>query len=101
MTQYYPAQVSFRELRRVVPELGLLVDPRETQRLKDVERKKMLGKGPPKKGECRALSWIYRRKLQRGTRRFHGARWVGVHPTLPVCEVSKALMTLAVGVWPS
>lgn len=51
MLTYYPPTVNFRSIEKLAPGLGRLQDVRETQRLKDVERKKMLGKGPPKKGK--------------------------------------------------
>lgn len=51
MLAYYPPTVNFRAIQKLVSGLGRLQDVRETQRLKDVERKKMLGKGPPRKGK--------------------------------------------------
>lgn len=51
MLRYYPAQLNYKSFNALEPSLPKLLDPRETQRLKDVERKKVLGKGPPKKGE--------------------------------------------------
>lgn len=51
MLRYYPQQLSFKNINALNSGLPKLIDPRETQRLKDVERKKALGKGPPKKGE--------------------------------------------------
>lgn len=51
MLSYYPSTVNFKSIQKLAPGLGRLQDARETQRLKDVERKKMLGKGPPKKGK--------------------------------------------------
>ncbi|PWN93969.1 hypothetical protein FA10DRAFT_283581 [Acaromyces ingoldii] len=62
MLQYYPPSLNLRSVLRIAPNalrpedvdpVTRLIDPREVQRLKDVERKKMLGKGPPKKGEGR------------------------------------------------
>ena len=50
MLQYYPPQVNLRSIRAAVPEMPRLMLPEEVQRFKDVDRKKMLGKGPPKKG---------------------------------------------------
>lgn len=55
MLAYYPPTVNFRSLEKLAPGLGRLQDVREIQRQKDVERKKMLGKGPPKKGECASV----------------------------------------------
>jgi small subunit ribosomal protein S33 len=56
MLRYYPANLNLSSLSSVVPGLlapgEKLLDPREAQRLEDVERRKGLGKGPPKKGEC-------------------------------------------------
>lgn len=51
MLGYYPPTVNFRAIEKLAPGLGRLQDVREIQREKDVERKKMLGKGPPKKGK--------------------------------------------------
>lgn len=50
MLQYYPPQLNLKTIRQAVPSIGRLTFPEELQRLADVERKKMLGKGPPKKG---------------------------------------------------
>lgn len=62
MLNYYPKTVNFRALLNINAEVGRLTDMREVQRLKDVERKKMLGKGPPKKGKSSSISlasaWI-------------------------------------------
>ncbi|SYW80077.1 related to RSM27 - mitochondrial ribosomal protein, small subunit [Ustilago bromivora] len=55
MLAYYPPTVNFRSIEKLAPGLGRLQDVRETQRLKDVERKKMLGKGPPKKEQHRHI----------------------------------------------
>lgn len=55
MLAYYPPTVNFRSLEKIAPGLGRLQDIREIQREKDVERKKMLGKGPPKKGKFRRI----------------------------------------------
>ncbi len=51
MLAYYPPTVNLRAIEKLAPGLGRLQDVREIQREKDVERKKMLGKGPPKKGK--------------------------------------------------
>lgn len=51
MLAYYPPTVNLRAIEKLAPGLGRLKDVREIQREKDVERKKMLGKGPPKKGK--------------------------------------------------
>lgn len=66
MLKYYPPVLNLRSFQNMFPELkevivdpetgkktvkSLLVDPREDQRLLDVEKKKAIGKGPPKKGE--------------------------------------------------
>lgn len=51
MLTYYPPTVNFRSIEKLAPGIGRLQDVREIQREKDVERKKMLGKGPPKKGK--------------------------------------------------
>ena len=53
MLRYYPPHVNLRSIRAAVPSVGQLMFPEEAQRVMDVERKKMLGKGPPKKGEGR------------------------------------------------
>lgn len=53
MLTYYPPTVNFKSIEKLAPSLGRLQDVREIQRQKDVERKKMLGKGPPKKGKFR------------------------------------------------
>lgn len=50
MLKYYPPQVKLSSIRAVIPEMPSLMLPEEFQRLKDVDRKRMLGKGPPKKG---------------------------------------------------
>lgn len=50
MLRYYPPQLNLKTLRDAVPAIGRLTFPEEMQRLADVDRKKMLGKGPPKKG---------------------------------------------------
>ena len=55
MLSYYPPTVNFRAIEKFAPSLGRLKDARELQREKDVERKKMLGKGPPKKGKFGVL----------------------------------------------
>ncbi|UZJ53396.1 hypothetical protein CBS101457_002716 [Exobasidium rhododendri] len=73
MLKYYTPTVnlrsfaaSFPELNRLDPETGRiksgLIDPAEVQRLKDVEKKKAIGKGPPKKGQGR-------RALMKGKKR--------------------------------
>jgi small subunit ribosomal protein S33 len=54
----YQKGLSGEEADRIV-----LMDPVEVQRLKDVERKKLLGKGPPKKGEGEPLQ-IFIGKVQ-------------------------------------
>jgi small subunit ribosomal protein S33 len=62
MLRYYPPTLNlrtfkaqFKELQMIDPETGkvksTLTSPDEAQRLIDVERKKAIGKGPPKKGE--------------------------------------------------
>lgn len=58
MLEYYPPSLRLGSLGLFEhPEEGeeafRLRDAKEVQRLKDVERKKKLGKGPPKKGELR------------------------------------------------
>lgn len=50
MLKYYPPQLNLKSIREAVPAMGRMTFPEEIQRLADVERKKMLGKGPPKKG---------------------------------------------------
>ncbi|EPQ28368.1 uncharacterized protein PFL1_04195 [Pseudozyma flocculosa PF-1] len=62
MLTYYPPTVNYRTLELLVPGLGRLQDPKELQRLEDVERKKMLGKGPPKKGEGRRAAMKGKKK---------------------------------------
>lgn len=63
MLRYYPPTLNLRSIvnrfesfKYLDPETGKekshLMHPREAQRLADVERKKKIGKGPPKKGEC-------------------------------------------------
>ncbi len=63
MLTYYPPQLKLRGLLNSVAHLpgpdgkpfgktnDVLVAPHEAQRLIDVERRKFMGKGPPKKGE--------------------------------------------------
>ncbi|KAJ1019404.1 hypothetical protein NDA16_004521 [Ustilago loliicola] len=62
MLTYYPPTVNFRSIEKLAPGLGRLQDVREIQREKDVERKKMLGKGPPKKGEGRRAAMKGKKK---------------------------------------
>ncbi|SPO22269.1 related to RSM27 - mitochondrial ribosomal protein, small subunit [Ustilago trichophora] len=62
MLTYYPPTVNFRSIEKLAPALGRLQDIREIQREKDVERKKMLGKGPPKKGEGRRAAMKGKKK---------------------------------------
>ncbi|TKY89387.1 hypothetical protein EX895_001918 [Sporisorium graminicola] len=62
MLAYYPPTVNFRSLEKIAPGLGRLQDIREIQREKDVERKKMLGKGPPKKGQGRRAAMKGKKK---------------------------------------
>ncbi|PKI83212.1 mitochondral 37S ribosomal protein S27 [Malassezia vespertilionis] len=62
MLKYYPPQVNLRSIREAVPAMGRLTFPEEKQRLADVERKKMLGKGPPKKGEGRRATMKGKKK---------------------------------------
>lgn len=64
MLAYYPPTVNFRAIEKLMPSLGRLQDVREIQREKDVERKKMLGKGPPKKGKFIFFSRVDHRNLQ-------------------------------------
>jgi len=52
MLKYYPPQIKLSTIRAAVPGMPELMLCEEVQRLKDVERKRMLGKGPPKKGMC-------------------------------------------------
>ncbi|PWN20795.1 hypothetical protein BCV69DRAFT_283012 [Microstroma glucosiphilum] len=59
MLEYYPPTLKLKGLgERIWGQEGverglLLMDPRERQRLEDVERRKKMGKGPPKKGQGR------------------------------------------------
>jgi small subunit ribosomal protein S33 len=64
MLKYYPPILNLRSFAPMFPELAtyneetgkmktVLQDSKEVQRLLDVERRKAMGKGPPKKGECR------------------------------------------------
>ncbi|PWN54091.1 hypothetical protein IE53DRAFT_372677 [Violaceomyces palustris] len=62
MLTYYPPTIDLASLTKTVPAVGKLVHFREVQRLKDVERKKMLGKGPPKKGEGRRAAMKSKKK---------------------------------------
>ncbi|WFD42178.1 mitochondral 37S ribosomal protein S27 [Malassezia psittaci] len=62
MLRYYPPQLNLKTLREAVPAIGPLMLPEEKQRLQDVERKKMLGKGPPKKGEGRRATMKGKKK---------------------------------------
>lgn len=50
MVQYYPKQLSFKDLSRAMPELKL-VNFEEEQRLFDVAERKKRGKGAPKKAK--------------------------------------------------
>ncbi|KAG8965303.1 hypothetical protein FRC00_006126 [Tulasnella sp. 408] len=50
MVQYYPQQLSFKQLSRAMPELKL-VNFEEEQRLFDVAERKKRGKGAPKKAK--------------------------------------------------
>lgn len=56
MLRYYPPYLKLRSVQSAVPEIGHLIAPRELQRFADVERKRIMGKGPPKKGECILLT---------------------------------------------
>jgi small subunit ribosomal protein S33 len=62
MLKYYPPVLNLRSFARNFPELAtyneetgkmktILTTAYEIQRLEDVERKKSIGRGPPKKGE--------------------------------------------------
>jgi small subunit ribosomal protein S33 len=57
MLEYYPPTLKLKGLgERIWGQEGverglILMDPRERQRLEDVERRKKMGKGPPKKGK--------------------------------------------------
>ncbi|KAI3625841.1 hypothetical protein CBS9595_001202 [Malassezia furfur] len=62
MLRYYPPQLNLRTVRDAVPGIGRLMFPEEKQRFADVERKKMLGKGPPKKGEGRRATMKGKKK---------------------------------------
>lgn len=60
MLQYYPATIKWNHnnIYTTNPQTGekerlTFMDQREKVRLQDVARKKAIGKGPPKKGECR------------------------------------------------
>lgn len=59
MLEYYPPTLKLKGLgERIWGQEGverglILMDPRERQRLEDVERRKKMGKGPPKKGKWR------------------------------------------------
>lgn len=50
MLNYYPPQVKLSSIVHQLPSMPRLMAPDEVQRFIDVKRKKMLGKGPPKKG---------------------------------------------------
>ncbi|WFD35714.1 mitochondral 37S ribosomal protein S27 [Malassezia cuniculi] len=62
MLRYYPPFLKLRSLRTAVPEIGHLLEPSEVQRFADVERKRIMGKGPPKKGEGRRAVMKGRKK---------------------------------------
>ncbi|WFD29738.1 mitochondral 37S ribosomal protein S27 [Malassezia sp. CBS 17886] len=62
MLQYYPPVLNLKSVTAAVPSIGPLVAPAEKQRLADVARKKMLGKGPPKKGEGRRATMKGKKK---------------------------------------
>ncbi|KAF7308659.1 Mitochondrial 37S ribosomal protein S27 [Mycena chlorophos] len=55
MVNYYPHVVNIAAIARENPEMEL-VDPRERQRLEDVEDRKRRGKGTPKKAKTKADS---------------------------------------------
>ncbi|KAF7370827.1 Mitochondrial 37S ribosomal protein S27 [Mycena sanguinolenta] len=50
MVKYYPEVVNVAAIAREFPKMGL-VDPKEAQRLADVEDRKRRGKGAPKKAK--------------------------------------------------
>ena len=50
MLKYYPPQFKLSSFFGQDPAFAKLIHPTETQRWLDVERKRAIGKGPPKKG---------------------------------------------------
>lgn len=62
MLKYYPPQIKLSTIHAAVPGMPELMLCEEVQRLKDVERKRMLGKGPPKKGEGRRATMKGKKK---------------------------------------
>lgn len=62
MLAYYPPTLNLRTARpsreNGEADEEVFMTPAERQRLIDVERKKSIGKGPPKKGEFFVLCWI-------------------------------------------
>ncbi|KIJ25274.1 hypothetical protein M422DRAFT_38857 [Sphaerobolus stellatus SS14] len=61
MIQYYPTQISFREVNKKFPELGI-VDEDEVMRIKDLASMRARGKGAPKKAKTKADSRRLARK---------------------------------------
>ncbi|KAF8196700.1 mitochondrial ribosomal subunit S27-domain-containing protein [Mycena galopus ATCC 62051] len=55
MVKYYPEVISLSSIAREYPKMGI-VDPREVQRLADVEDRKRRGKGTPKKAKTKGDS---------------------------------------------
>jgi small subunit ribosomal protein S33 len=54
MVNYYPQELSFKDINRMHPELKL-VDFAEEQRLFDVDQRKKRGKGTPKKAKTKGM----------------------------------------------
>ncbi|KAG8853378.1 hypothetical protein FRB96_008168 [Tulasnella sp. 330] len=52
MVEYYPQQITFKEIDKKYPELKL-INFEEEQRLDDVEQHKSRGKGAPKKAKSK------------------------------------------------
>ena len=50
MLNYYPPQLHLSSLSIEGENFAKLIHPNESQRWKDVARKRLIGKGPPKKG---------------------------------------------------
>ncbi|KAK7031358.1 mitochondrial 37S ribosomal protein S27 [Favolaschia claudopus] len=55
MVKYYPEVLNLSAIAREFPKMGI-VDPKEAQRLADVEDRKRRGKGTPKKAKTKADS---------------------------------------------
>lgn len=62
MLSYYPPQLHLSSLSIGGENFAKLIHPKESQRWKDVARKRLIGKGPPKKGTLYLVTNRHRRR---------------------------------------